>query len=127
MKPTLNARAFGPNGEAVAKLIERASSLTAEEAEQLSVAWNDSEHVFWEDASVRNSWDDVWNVHVDAAWDAAWHAAWHVKRSSRRGSTWEGVWCATWSAVLALVARDRFSEDYFNTLYGPWASVMEAS
>ena len=74
---------FGPQGEAVVALIERAGRLTFDEAQRLSAAG-------------------------DAAWDAAGNAA---------GS-------AAWDAALALVVRDLISVEHFNTLYGPWASVI---
>jgi hypothetical protein len=76
--------ALGPNGETVAALIERARTITPDEAERLNAAWN-------------------------AARDAARYAAWYAARD----------------ATLALVVKDLITPDQFNTLYGPWASVME--
>ena len=80
-------QALGPNGEAAAALIERAATITVEQAERLRAAW---------DAARRAAW---------RAWDAAAQAA--------------------ADAALALVVRDLISEEHFQVLYGPWASVME--
>ena len=33
---------------------------------------------------------------------------------------------AAWLAAVALVVRDLISDEQFQILYGPWASVMEA-
>ena len=58
-------RALGPNGEAVAALIERARRMTGEEAARLDAA---------RDAARDAAWDAAWS----AAWSAAWCAAWDV-------------------------------------------------
>ena len=47
----------------------------------------------------------AWNAAGDAAWDAARDAAEY--------------------AAIALVVRDLITPEQFETLYGPWASVME--
>jgi hypothetical protein len=116
MKPTLNARAFGPNGEAVAKLIERASSLTAGEAVRLHSAWR-AAHPRW-----YSSWDAAW----DTAWVHVGRAAWNAA-SQAAGVYSVGAGNLAGGAALALAIQDQISEEHFNFLYGPWASVMEAS
>ena len=81
---------FGPNGEAVAALIERAGRLTSDELDRLYAARGAAR---------------------GAAWDAARGAAWGAARG----------------AVLALVVQDLITPEYFNSLYGPWASVIGES
>ena len=73
---------------AVAALIERAATITPEQAERLRAARG-------------------------AARGAAWLAA--------RGAAWG----ATATVAAALVVRDLISDEQFQVLYGPWASVME--
>jgi hypothetical protein len=51
------------------------------------------------------------SVQLDAARDAAWDAARDAARDAG-------------CAAVALLVRDLVSDDVFDTLYGPWASVM---
>ncbi len=48
---------------------------------------------------------------LDAALDAAWGEAWDAARD----------------ALVALVVRDLITQEDFDSLYRPWASVMEAA
>lgn len=89
--------ALGPQGEEVAALIERCGTLTVDELERLAVAW----------VAARAA---AWSAARDAAWDAAWVAA--------RVAAWG-------DAALALVTRDLISQEHFDTLYGPWAQVID--
>ena len=138
-------QALGPNGEAVAALIERAATITPEQAERLRAARNAAWY-----AAVDAARRAAWNAAVDAAWGAAWGAAWHAARSAARRAAWnaardaarhaarhaawhaarDAAWYAAvdaaWDAALALVVRDLITPEQFDVLYGPWASVMEA-
>ncbi len=87
--------AFGPQGEQVAALIERARCLTAAEIKRLHAAWYAAR-------------DAAWYPARDAAWDAAWYAA------------RDAAWYAAWS----LVARDLISTDAYDTLTRPWGEVI---
>ena len=121
---------FGPNGEAVAALIEAARNLTSDQVTELGAVWR-----------------DIGKSAPNAAWDAAWMAtrgtAWATARGAVRGSVRDAVrdeiWYASqgsaWNyltryavldATIALATQDLISEEHFNTLYGPWSSVMEA-
>ena len=110
-------QALGPNGEAVAALIERAATITPEQAERLRAAWN-------------AAWNAAWYAAADAAADAAryaarhaaWNAAWNVARYAARYAARR----AAADAALALVVRDLINQKQFQVLYGRWASVMEA-
>ena len=100
---------FGPQGQEVIALIDRAARLTATEARALYAAQN-------------------------AAWDAAWDATWSAARSAARNAAWDADWSAAWDAAwdviwdaaIALVVRDLISVEHFNTLAGPWFSVVGA-
>ena len=115
-------QALGPNGEAVAALIKRARRVTSREAQALAQAW-----------------EAAWGAAREAAWGAAWEAAWGAAREAAWGAAREAAWGAAWGAAggaaggavgyaaWALVVRDLISREDFDTLYGPWASVMEKS
>jgi len=66
--------ALGPNGEAVAALIERAKRLTPDEIERLAAAW-----------SAAGSAARL------AAWSAAGLAAWSAAGSAARFAAWAGA------------------------------------
>lgn len=112
---------FGPNGEEVMELIKKARNLTLEQVQGLDAAWGirrrpyrgaQIPHAVW-GASSYAVWDTVWDAVCDGAWGCVWDDA------------WDDAWDAVWNAARALVVRDRISEEHFNILYGPWASVME--
>jgi hypothetical protein len=102
--------ALGPNGEQVASLIDQASRITYDRAARLGAAPS---------AARGAAWDAAWDAARGAAWYAAWDAAW----DAARGAGWGAAWDAGCAAV-ALTVRDLVSDDVFDTLYGPWASVM---
>lgn len=124
-------RVFGPNGNDVAAIIERASRLSGEEVLHLSVAlgsrWS-AERRAVRDAAERATWRDEWGAALDAArsaaWEAAWSARWGVALNSARSTAWEAAELAAQDAVTAHLARDLISDEHFNTLYGPWNSVI---
>jgi hypothetical protein len=77
------------------------------------------------------AWDAAWGAARGATWDAAWDAAWGATRGAGWGAAWDATWDAArgaaWGAgcaAVALTVRDLVSDDVFDTLYGPWASVM---
>lgn len=96
-------QALGPNGAEVAALIERIRACTQTQVHDLAEAWD------------------------EARGDAARDAAWYATRGAARGATWGATWGAAWFAVLAVISRDLITEDQFNTLYAPWASVMDVT
>ncbi len=116
----MGTQTYGPQTEAVEALIERHKNTTALQAHLLQDAWK----------------------RTDGHWLAVFRA------TTAKGDTQRQRWCAianravrnvswiaeietaidtTMSAVIALVFRDLISEDDFDTLYGPWASVMEVA
>ena len=110
-------QALGPNGEAVAALIERAATITVEQAERLRAAADAAAG-----AAADAAWDAARRAAADAAWDAAWGAAADAAWRAAAGAAAD----AAWDAALALVVRELISDEQFQVLYGPWASVMEA-
>ena len=129
--------AFGPNGEAVVAVIDRASRLTLGEVERLAAAWDAA----W-DAARGAAWGAAWDAARDAAWDAArdaaWGAAWDAARDAARDAAWDAardaaraaVWGAArpaaWGAVAHCV-RDLITPEQFELLAGPWNTVIGAS
>ena len=122
-------QALGPNGEAVAAVIERCRALTLNEIQKLQklyAAWEPARYAVW----------DAWNAARDAAWGAAWNAAWGAAREAAWNAVWEAAWnaaCdAAWNAfwaaardaARALIVKDIITAEQFDLLYGPWRSVM---
>ena len=92
-------QAFGPQGEQVASLIDRAGRLTADEANSLYAAW-------------------------DAARAAARAAARPAAREAARDAAWDPAWPAARDAAWALIVRDLITPDQFDTLTRPWVQVI---
>jgi len=103
--------ALGPNGESVAAHIERCKTLTEAEAVQLAAAWSAS----WSAAGYA-AWDDARHA-AHAAYVA--HAAYAAANAAAHAAE-----DAVRDAAGALVVRDLITEEQFDTLYGPWASVI---
>jgi hypothetical protein len=96
--------ALGPNGRYVAGVIKRTRQLTYQEAVDLRAAWG-----------------AAWG----AARDAAWGAARGATRGAARGAAWDAARGAAWGAAIALLVRDLISDEHFDSLYGPWAKVID--
>ncbi len=103
--------AFGPQGEQVAALIERARCLTAAEIKRLHAAWYAAR------AAARA-----------AARYAAWDAARAAARYTARNAAWDAAGYAAGDAAgyaaWSLVARDLISTDAYDTLTRPWGEVI---
>jgi hypothetical protein len=131
-------RVFGPNGEAVVALIEKAGRLTHEEISGLRAAWNEAR-------------DAVEYVTRNAAEDAAKYAAGNAARGAAMGQVknevgnaagnaargaamgqaknevryaWVAVTGSARSAAVAMVTQDLITEEQFRILADPWLSVM---
>jgi hypothetical protein len=50
---------------------------------------------------------------------------WSEASAESKDDAWREAQYAIWDACLALTARDLISEEQFETLYKPWATVME--
>ena len=126
---------FGPQGEDVVALIERAGRLTADEMQRFAQVGTPifGTAVYKAEEKARAAARDA----VDAARYAAWIAARHAAEaaagetrlggstsSAARGAAWGAARDAAGDAAMVLVARDLISDEDFRTLYGPWESVI---
>lgn len=127
-------KTFGPNTDAVNRVVERAKKITAEEAKKLADAWDAlgfdrrrvtcyvaSEYTW---AAARSaSRIDVLNDALDdvrrAVWDAAGATGCHALDVS-----WEITPVIASYAAQAAVLRDLISDEDYKTLAGPWELVM---
>ena len=107
--------ALGPNADAVIGLLDRASQITGAEAGKLAAAWNvaDAAWAATREAAVGASREAAW----DAAGDAACYDAWRATATYAAGD-------AAREAARAAVVRDLISDEHYQTLAGPWESVM---
>ena len=129
-------QALGPQGAAVAALIDGLRRLDAEALARLA----DARVAAW-DAVWVAAWDAVWgavrgaarDAVWGAAWDAAWDAVWGAARDAVRGAAWDAV-DAAWDAAdaaVALVVWDLITSEHRDTLTAPirralpdlWADV----
>jgi hypothetical protein len=123
---------FGPQGQHVVALIERAGRLTRDEAKQLFVARDTTwplargaarvaARVAARGAARVAAGVAAWNAAWDAAWDAAWNAAGEI--------AWGAAWNAAGEIAWALVVRDLigssgFTQAHYDTLTGPWRTAI---
>jgi hypothetical protein len=105
-------RVFGPQGDQVAGLIERSARLTRREREALKEEFLAARSSPSSGRASSAAGDAVNESGRNAAEWVAWHAV-----GRNRPSLPE--------ALTALIVRDLISEEDFQALYGPWASVME--
>jgi hypothetical protein len=123
--------AFGPQGEQVAALIERARCLTAAEIKRLHAAWY-AARAAARAAARYAAWDAARAAARYTAWDAAWDAAWYAARAAARAAAGDAAGDAAWYAAgdaagyaaWSLVARDLISTDAYDTLTRPWGEVI---
>ena len=117
-------QAFGPNGQEVIALIDRARHLTRDD--------------------LRGCRD--WYVNLNVARESAWYTAWCAAGSGARSAAWkvaadtarfaawaaelldgqDAVWYAVWYAVTAMVVRDLISPEDFDMLAAPWHDAIGA-
>ena len=103
---------YGPNSAQVEALLEKIKTITPEPAKALDAPWD-------------APWKAVWGAGREAGREAALEAALEAAWVAVRETAWDAGWVAVRDAVLVTVTKDLISEDDFNILYGPWASVME--
>ena len=119
---TERSNATQPNTDVVNGLVNRAKKITEAEAEKLAAAWDAA----WGDERA-DAWDATW-ADTDAAW-AGWCTFWDAwvagaEGGAARNTAWIGVRAATLAAVQAVAACDLISDKDYETLVGPWESVM---
>jgi hypothetical protein len=91
---------FGPMGEHVEALIDRALRLTVTEVKELGAAWD-------------AAWYAAWDAAGDAAGDAAWDAAWDAAGDAARGLV-----------VRDIIGQHGFTQAHYDVLTGPWRKVI---
>jgi hypothetical protein len=106
-------RAFGPNGQHVAAVIDKARTIIPQQATGLFAAR----------AAARDAARDATRAAAraaarDAAWDAARAAAWDA--------AWDAAWAAARDATRAATVRDLITPEQYDLLAGPWEQVMGA-
>ena len=109
---------FGPNGERVAAIVDRASRLTADEVDRLDAAWDaarDAAGAAARAAARAAAWA--------AAWDAALAAAWDAARDAARDAAWAAARAAA-RASIAETVRDLITPEQYELLAGPWNTVI---
>ena len=99
-------QALGPQGAAVAALIDGLRRLDAEALARLA------------DARVA-AWDAVWGAAWDAAWDAVRGAAWDAARDAARDAAWDAA-----DAAVALVVWDLITSEHRDTLTAPIRTAL---
>ena len=111
--------ALGPQGEHVAALVARCSTLTSDEVRRLVAAW---------DAARVAAWDAARVAARDAAWDAAQVAARDVARVAAQAAAQVAARAAARAAARdaawALITRDLIATEHYDTLTRPWRSVV---
>ena len=99
-------QALGPQGAAVAALIDGLRRLDAEALARLA---------------------DARDAARDAAWDAARGAAWDAARDAARGAARDAAWGAAWDAAdaaVALVVWDLITSEHRDTLTAPIRTAL---
>ena len=107
---------YGPNTAEVEKLLTKIKEITPTQAETLFVAW-----------VANNAADRALAAFeaLDATNYEQWIAVRYAAMKAMPDDVPLNVWEAIWGATLALVVRERISEEDFDVLYGPWREVME--
>ena len=105
---------FGPQGQAVVAIIDRASTVTVAQARQLAAA---------RDAAWDAAWAAAWDAARDAAWAAAWDAARDAAWDAARDAAGDAARTAARAAAGELV-RDLITPEQYELLVGPWYDVM---
>ena len=99
---------FGPQGEEVVAIIDRASRLIWDEARRLAAA---------RDAARDAAGAAAWYAAGAAAWDAARYAAWDAARYAARA--------AAATLTRDLIGQGGYTQEHYDLLMKPWREVIE--
>jgi hypothetical protein len=120
---------YGPNGEDVEAVLDALSAIDTERAEQLADAWaagDATEREVLERDLLRRSRVGSHGYELTAAEDAV--AAWlnaQTPEDDDEAAFWAMVAGAARGAVDALILDEELDDADYDTLYGPWAEVMD--
>lgn len=113
-------QALGPNGRTVVAIIDRAHSLTYDEAQSLAAARN----------AARNGVAAAGAAAREAARNAARAAAWEAARNAfgdairNMASIAIPAWSAVWDTAWAELVHDLSTDSNYRALAGPWIDVL---
>ncbi|AGY47119.1 hypothetical protein CN1A_10 [Clavibacter phage CN1A] len=114
---------LGPQGAEFAALLERFTTLTADDCDKLAAARAAARSDAW-GAARDAARDAAWGAARPAAWDAAWDAvlpaARAVARAAARPDAWDAAWAVVREVAWALFARDLLDTEQYDLLTGPW-------
>jgi hypothetical protein len=121
---------FGPNGEAVTKVLDELKSIEwfkpkAQAKEKIVDLMQ--EHFKrlepYKGTTYPVRFVDNWDAARDAARDAAWDAAWDAARAAARDAAWAAAWAAAWDA-----ARDAAWDAAWDAARAAaWAAARDAA
>lgn len=114
---------FGPHGGQVADLFRRARSITTDDFNALSAAWDaarESATLAARVAARVAAWDAARETAREAAWDAAWDAA----CDAAINSAWVAAWVASRDAACALIVKDLISDRNYDILTNNWVEAI---
>ena len=116
-------QALGPQGAAVAALIDGLRRLDAEVLARLADAWLAARDAAWLAAR-----DAAWLAARDATWDAVRDAAWLAARDATwdavRVAAWDAARVAAWDAAVALVIWDLIAPAQRTALTAPIRTAL---
>ena len=111
--------ALGPQGPAVATLLDGLDRAVKADWYEALAAWLDTRLAAW-DAARDAAWLAAWDAARDAAWRAARDAAWDAARDA----AWRAARDAAWDAAAALIAWDLITPDQRDALTSPIRTAM---
>lgn len=120
---------YGPNGDEVAIVLDALEDLGTRKAERLADAWeavDPAEREVVERILGRRHRGGSHQYELSAAEDAvaAWLAA-RIADDSAGEDLWREVAGAANDAAMAIILDEELSDADYDTLYGPWAEVMD--
>jgi len=120
---------YGPNGDEVAAVLDALDDLRPRKAERLADAWEAvdvAERAVVERILGRRHRGGSHQYELSAAEDsvAAWLAA-KLSDDTEMEDLWREVAQAATDATTAIILDEELSDADYDTLYGPWAEVMD--
>jgi hypothetical protein len=118
MSEALTDFKYGAQTIEMEAFIDRLSTITPEQLDALSKAYNTATA-----ARPEELWD-AWCSAELVGRDEMREEAWSVARDAVRTGKRNAAWYSGWYAILAILVRDLITPDQFDLLYSPWTSVM---
>ena len=114
---------YGPNTASVEALRAKVATISIEQITQIEELRKEQDRAVRKDAweRIRYALEYKSVTRLDS-WTVAWRDIWS---EDIRGGILESRWVSIRDVALGVLARDLISEEDFDLLYVPWASVME--